>query len=214
MPWIAPDLTRAMRQLISDERGSLLGFLDLHRSTLLWKCRGLTGQQLADRAVPPSGLCLLGLVRHMAEMERWWFRRSVAGLAGLGDVYPGGGAFDQAAADRAEADFAIFEQSAAAREVLRGRSLDDLFAHPGRDFQLDLRFACTHMIEEYARYNGYADLLRERIDGTVGGHGTGLCWCVFGWWMGRDGGGTLRGVAVEHAGQELDGEGNEFCLEG
>jgi hypothetical protein len=168
MPWIAPDVTRAKRQLINDERSSLLGFLDFHRSTLLWKCRGLTGQQLAERTVPPSGLCLLGLVRHMAEMERWWFRRSVAGLAGLGDVYPGS-AFDQAEADLAEADFAVFEaECAAAREVLRGRSLDDLFSHLGRDFQLDVRFACTHMIEEYARHNGHAYLLRERIDGTVG----------------------------------------------
>jgi len=168
MAWTAPDVTRAKRQLINDEPETLLGFLDHHRSTLLWKCRGLTGQQLADRAIPPSGLCLLGLVRHMADMERYWFRRSVAGMAGLGDVYPGGD-FDQAAADQAEADFAIFEaECAAAREVLTGRSLDDLFSHPGGDFQLDVRFACTHMIEEYARHNGHADLLRERIDGTVG----------------------------------------------
>jgi hypothetical protein len=168
MPWTAPDVIRPRRQLINDEPGSLAGFLDFHRSALLWKCRGLTGQQLADLAVPPSGLCLLGLVRHMAEMERWWLRRSVAGLAGLGDLYPGGD-FDQATADQAGADFAIFEaECAAAREVLRGRSLDDLFSHPGGDFQLDVRFACTHMIEEYARHNGHADLLRERIDGTVG----------------------------------------------
>ncbi len=168
MPWTAPDVIRPERQLINDEPGSLAGFLDFHRSTLLWKCRGLTGQQLADRAIPPSGLCLLGLVRHMTEMERYWFRRSVAGLAGLGDVYPGG-AFDQATADQAEPDFAIFEaECAAAREALRGRSPDELFSHPGRDFQLDVRFACTHMIEEYARHNGHADLLRERIDGTVG----------------------------------------------
>jgi hypothetical protein len=168
MAWTAPEVIRPKRVLINDEPGSLAGFLDHHRSTLLWKCRGLTGQELADPAIPPSGLCLLGLVRHMAEMERYWFRRSVAGLAGLGDVYPGG-AFDQATADRAESDFAIFEaECAAAREALRDRSLDDLFSHPGGDFQLDVRFACTHMIEECARHNGHADPLRERIDGTVG----------------------------------------------
>ena len=168
MSWTAPDVIRPRRQLINDEPGSLAAFLDFQRSTLLWKCRGLTGQQLAERAIPPSGLCLLGLVRHMAEMERWWLRRSAAGQAGLGDLYPGGD-FDQAAAGGAEADFAVFEaECAAAREALRGRPLDDLFSHPGGDFQLDVRFACTHMIEEYARHNGHADLLRERIDGTVG----------------------------------------------
>ena len=104
----------------------------------------------------------------MAEMERWWLRRSVAGLAGLGEVYPGGD-FDQATADQAEADFAIFEaECAAAREVLRGRSWTICSHIRAATFDLDARFACTHMIEEYARHNGHADLLRERIDGTIG----------------------------------------------
>lgn len=167
MSWTAPAVTRPQRKLINEEHASLCGFLDYHRATLLWKCQGLTGEQLAGRAVPPSGLSLLGLVRHMAEMERWWIRRSVGGLE-LGDLYPDGD-FELAAADQAESDFATFHaECAGAREVLSGRALDDLFRHPGMDFQLDVRFACTHMIEEYARHNGHADLLRERIDGAVG----------------------------------------------
>jgi Protein of unknown function (DUF664) len=134
----------------------------------MWKCGGLNGVQLATQALPPSGLSLLGLVRHMAEMERWWLQRSAAGLAELGDVY-GDDCFEFAVAEQAQSDFAIFEaECAASREALKAKSLSELFSHPGGDFQLDVRFAYTHMIEEYARHNGHADLLREQIDGTVG----------------------------------------------
>jgi Protein of unknown function (DUF664) len=72
--WTAPEVTRIEEPFTGPERGILEGFLDWHRSTLLWKCAGLTGGQLAQRSVPPSGLSLLGLVRHMAGMERVWFR--------------------------------------------------------------------------------------------------------------------------------------------
>jgi hypothetical protein len=168
MVWTAPEITRPSLQLINDERSSLENFLDFHRSTLMWKCQGLNGVQLATRALPASRLSLLGLVRHMAEMERWWFQRSAAGLAGLGDVYQED-CFESAMAERAPSDFAILEaECAASREALKVKSLDELFSHPGQDFQLDVRFACTHMLEEYARHNGHADLLREHIDNVVG----------------------------------------------
>ena len=168
MTWTSPDVTRPPRQLINDERSSLDSFVDYHRLTLLSKCSGLTGAQLAGRTVPPSRLSLLGLVRHMAEMERWWFQRSAAGLADLGDVYAED-CFEQASADHAAADFATFSaECEASREALRDRALDDLFMHPGQDFRLDVRFAYTHMLEEYARHNGHADLLREQIDGVTG----------------------------------------------
>ena len=168
MQWTAPEVIRPRRQLINSERSSLDHFLDFHRSTLMWKCQGLTGAQLVARSLPGSRLCLLGLVRHMAEMERWWLQRSAAGLAELGDVYADD-CFEAATANQAQADFATFEaECAASRDALRVTSLDDLFSHPGQDFQLDVRFAYTHMLEEYARHNGHADLLREHLDGTVG----------------------------------------------
>jgi hypothetical protein len=72
--WTAPDVTRIDEPFTGPERGILDGFLDWHRSTLLWKCAGLTGEQLALTSVPPSNLSLLGIVRHMADMERAWFR--------------------------------------------------------------------------------------------------------------------------------------------
>jgi Protein of unknown function (DUF664) len=168
MSWTAPEVSRPRRQLINGERDSLDHFLDFHRATLLLKCQDLNGDQLASRAIPPSRLSLLGLVRHMAEMERYWFQVSAAGLAELGGVYAED-SFDGAVASRAEADFAIFEvECAASRQALKGTSLDSVFSHPGQDFLLDIRFAYTHMLEEYARHNGHADLLRERIDGVVG----------------------------------------------
>ncbi|MGO9784378.1 MAG: DUF664 domain-containing protein [Streptosporangiaceae bacterium] len=79
MTWIAPDASRADEPLTGDERATLEGLLDWHRATLLWKCSGLTGEQLARRAVPPSNLSLLGLIRHVADAERAWFRRRAGG---------------------------------------------------------------------------------------------------------------------------------------
>ena len=82
MEWTAPEITRALHPLgnsLSDERALADGWLAAHRETLLWKCGGLTATQLKTRAVEPSALSLLGLVRHMAEVERDWFRRRFAG---------------------------------------------------------------------------------------------------------------------------------------
>jgi uncharacterized damage-inducible protein DinB len=153
------------------EREALEGWLDFHRETLLMKCAGLTAEQLRLRTVPPSTMSLLGLLRHMAEVERGWFRISVAGEP---EVYLYGseenldGDFDDVDSADAAADFAVFEQEvAAARAAVSGRSLDDTFLSR-RGKTLDVRWVYLHMIEEYARHNGHADLLREVIDGTTG----------------------------------------------
>jgi hypothetical protein len=173
MTWTAPEVTRTDPPTVAGERESLDTWLDFHRATLLMKCQGLAGEQLARRAVPPSSLSLLGLVRHMAEVERAWFRLRFAGDTGLGylycsDEYPDGD-FDLAEADRAAADFAAFtKECEQARAVAAGRSLDDTFLHALRGTRFDLRWVYVHMIEEYARHNGHADLLREQIDGVTG----------------------------------------------
>jgi Protein of unknown function (DUF664) len=168
MSWTAPDVTRIDEPFTGPERGILDGFLDWHRSTLLFKCAGLTGGQLALAAVPPSNLSLLGIVRHMADIERAWFRIRFRGealprLYGYEDA-----AFEHADPARAETDFAAFTgECDLARKAVAHASLDDEFTG-GRGLTLSLRWVYTHMIEEYARHNGHADLLRQSIDGTTG----------------------------------------------
>jgi hypothetical protein len=154
-----------------EERTQLEAWLDYHRDTLMMKCAGLTDDQLRTPSVEPSTLCLLGLVRHMAEVERWWFRRQFAG-ADLDDVFcteeDPDYDFNGAAVSDPAADFAIYQEEVlAARSTVAGRSLDEQFTD-GRGTTFDLRWVYLHMIEEYARHNGHADLLRERIDGTTG----------------------------------------------
>jgi uncharacterized damage-inducible protein DinB len=173
MMWTAPEVARTEPPLVADERTALETWLDYHRETLLFKCQGLSGEQLVRRAVAPSSLSLLGLVRHMAEVERAWFRLRFGGQSGLGylycsDEFPDGD-FDLTQADDAEADFATFARECQlARQTAQGRSLDETFKHGrlGEDF--DLRWVYIHMIEEYARHNGHADILREQIDGETG----------------------------------------------
>ena len=173
MTWNAPEVDRTDPPPVAGERESLDSWLDFHRATLLMKCQGLTGGQLARRAVPPSSLSLLGLVRHMAEVERAWFRRRFAGETGLGylyvsDEFPDGD-FDHADAAMAEAGLAAFTRECAqARAAAAGRSLDETFVHEHLGTTFDLRWVYVHMIEEYARHNGHADLLREQIDGATG----------------------------------------------
>ncbi len=177
MTWKAPDVSRTEPPEVADERAALQGWLDYHRATLQRKCAGLDADQLVARPVESSTLSLLGLVRHMAEVERWWFRRRFAGLTGLGDLYCGDeypdGDFDLTDPERAEADFATFRaECAAADEATRGRALDDTFTFARRTetgtYTMDLRWVYLHMIEEYARHNGHADLMRELIDGVTG----------------------------------------------
>jgi uncharacterized damage-inducible protein DinB len=150
------------------ERPMLQAFLDWHRATLLYKCAGLTGEQLAERTVPPSALSLLGLVRHMTKVERTWFRRRFAGEP-VEDPFGGDQAADFERGDpaRAAADYArLTEEFKLADAAVANASLDDTFVHNGES--MSLRLIYLHMIEEYARHLGHADLLRERIDGATG----------------------------------------------
>ena len=155
----------------ADETAMLTAWLDYHRATLLLKTEGLGHDRLRERSVPPSSLSLLGLVRHMAEVERWWFRR-VGHETDIGDLFCSeefkDGDFDLVADADAEADFVTFRRECdLADEAMTGRGLDDTFLTK-RGNTMNYRWVYIHMIEEYARHNGHADLLRERIDGAVG----------------------------------------------
>ncbi|HEY1914871.1 MAG TPA: DinB family protein [Streptosporangiaceae bacterium] len=172
MTWTAPEVTRTEAPRVAGERAALDTWLDYHRETLLFKCQGLTGEQLVQRAMPPSGLTLLGLVRHMAEVERWWFRRQFDGQADAVDMYiteeMPDGEFDLVEAAGAEENLATFRQECElSRKTAAGRSLDETFTSTWEK-EFDLRWVYIHMIEEYARHNGHADILREQIDGVTG----------------------------------------------
>ncbi len=168
MTWKAPEVERPEGPLTGPERPMLQAFLDWQRATLLYKCAGLTGEELAGRTVPPSGLSLLGLVRHMTEVERTWFRQRFAGEPA---DRPFGGDrtadFERVDPARAAADYArLTEEFRLADAAVANASLDDTFTHG--DEIMSLRLIYLHMIEEYARHLGHADLLRERIDGATG----------------------------------------------
>jgi hypothetical protein len=151
------------------ERQTLVGYLRDRRLTLELKCAGLSAAQLAERSVPPSNLSLLGLVRHLAGVERDWFRIRLAGE----DVPPlyrtpesPDADFDDAVGDPAMVDDAFArwkEEIAFAERFVERTDLDFV----GREGDV-LRSVIVHMIEEYARHCGHADFLRERIDGRVG----------------------------------------------
>jgi uncharacterized damage-inducible protein DinB len=158
---------------LGDERTTLTEFLRCQRLTLQLKCQGLDAEQLARRAVEPSTLSLLGLLRHLAEVERSWFRRRFAGQ----DVpkryqtpeHPDGD-FDGAVADEAvvaEAWQAWRDEVAFAERFTAATDLS-FVGTDSAGGQLSLRELLVHMVEEYARHNGHADLLRERIDGRLG----------------------------------------------
>ncbi|MFI2508094.1 DinB family protein [Streptomyces sp. NPDC018972] len=158
----------------ADERTMLEGWLDYHRSTLARKCEGLTDEQLRTASVPPSELSLMGLVRHMSEVERSWFRRVLAD-EDAGPLYYSeadrDGDFHPTEADTWQEAYATWQSEiGAARHNAAGFALDDPSRgrHRFSDDPYSLRWIYTHMIEEYARHNGHADLLRERVDGATG----------------------------------------------
>jgi uncharacterized protein DUF664 len=153
---------------LSDERGLLDGWLDYYRATLLAKCEGLSGEQLVTRSCEPSRMSLLGLVRHMTEMERMYGHRLADG--GIGLLYctdeDEEGDFEGATAAGASADLETFrEHCARTREVMAARELDDTFRKTN---SRTLRWFYLYLGKEYARHLGHADLLRERIDGATG----------------------------------------------
>ncbi|MBM3696460.1 MAG: DinB family protein [Actinobacteria bacterium] len=167
-----PGLERREPPGDADERTSLEVWLEFHRATLAMKCRGLDAEQLARRAVPPSPLSLLGLVRHLAELERAYFRRGFAGeeigwLHGDPEEPDSWSDFSGAAPATAAADLETWREECdrARRVAAAAPSLD---SHAAGDAASTLRWTMVKMIQEYARHNGHADLLRECIDGAVG----------------------------------------------
>jgi uncharacterized damage-inducible protein DinB len=158
--------------VVAGEREMLRVFLDYHRATLALKCDGLSDVDLRRRPMPPSGLSLLGLVRHMAEVERTWFRRVINGediplvWSDEGDFQV---AYDATEATRAEAFGAWEAEVEHSRRIeAAAESLDVTGYQPRWGEDVSLRLVMLHMIHEYARHNGHADFLREGIDGTTG----------------------------------------------
>jgi uncharacterized damage-inducible protein DinB len=158
---------------LGGERATLTEFLRGQRLTLELKCAGLDAGQMARRSVEPSTLSLLGLVRHMADVERNWFRNHFSGRD-EGKLFQSpddpDGDFNGAVADDAvvaEAWAAWRAEMAFANEFIADHDFD-FVGDDGAGEPISLRELLVHMIEEYARHNGHADLLRERIDGRVG----------------------------------------------
>jgi uncharacterized damage-inducible protein DinB len=157
---------------LGSERDTLRGFLDYHRATLAMKCDGLTDAELRQQSMPPSTLSLLGLVRHMAEVERAWFRRvfedNDAPMVWSEEI-DFQAAYDASASTRAEA-FAAWEAEVEnSRRIEREAESLDLAGHQPRwGEDVSLRMVMMHVPLEYGRHNGHADFLREGIDGTVG----------------------------------------------
>jgi uncharacterized damage-inducible protein DinB len=164
---------RAMPPLDADERSTLEGWLAFYRTTLVGKCDGLSDEQLRTTSVPPSPLTLLGLLQHMAEVERNWFRRVLAGEHAPPihdpDADPDGtdGGFDVAGdATLSEALATWSAEVERARANCAGRGLEE--TSPFMGGRVSLRWIYNHMVAEYARHAGHADLIRERIDGATG----------------------------------------------
>ncbi|MGW1838498.1 DinB family protein [Streptomyces sp. BBFR2] len=154
------------------ERETLRAYLDFHRATLALKCEGLTDEQLRRAAGPPSALSLLGLVRHLAEVERAWFRRVVGGediplvWSPEGDFQA---AYDARGCTREEAFGAWEAEVAHARRIEAAAPSLDTAYHAARwGEEVSLRTVMLHLTHEYARHNGHADFLREAVDGTTG----------------------------------------------
>jgi len=172
--WVAPEPAHTDPPIVADEREMLVAWLEFHRALLLKKCAGLTAEQLKERSSPPSSLSLLGLVRHMSDVERGWFRQLFADQD-VPDLYFTEGDHDADFNDIADADpaqeFEIFAaECEAARQIIAAAPSFDALApkKTRRGNVMSLRWIMVHMIEEYARHNGHADLIRERIDGAVG----------------------------------------------
>ncbi|MFC5667145.1 DinB family protein [Kitasatospora misakiensis] len=169
------DAARTEPPQAAEERDTLVGFLEFLRQTFAMKCAGLTTEQLRARPLAPSELSLLGLTRHLAEVERGWFRNTLDNEAALRIwQHPDGSpaAFDAEHADQDEA-FAVWRAECDhARELAAAAPSLDVLGHrrsaDGREESYSLRWILTHMIEEYARHNGHADLLREHLDGRTG----------------------------------------------
>ena len=160
----------------ADEATTLYAYLDRHRETLLMKAAGLDAEQLATPH-PPSDLTLGGLLKHMAYVEDWWFGVTFAGRPAMPPFDTVDWKSDpdwelhSAKDDPPEALRALFDRAvAASRRAADGASLDDIAQrrHRKTGEVISLRWIVVHMVEEYARHNGHADLIREAIDGSTG----------------------------------------------
>jgi len=164
--------TRTEPPELGDEREILSSFLDWHRATFALKCAGVPAEPLSERTVPPSSLSLHGLVRHLAGVERWWFQIQFAGedvpMLYYSDDDPNQD-FDGLDGDIAE-DFRVWRaECERSREILAAASsLEQTGTKRRTGEPFSLRWLLVHLIAEYARHNGHADLLRERIDGAIG----------------------------------------------
>jgi uncharacterized damage-inducible protein DinB len=154
------------------EREMLRAFLDYHRATLAMKCEGLSDAELRSQSMPPSQLSLLGLVRHMAEVERTWFRRVINGediplvWSDAGDFQV---AYDARAATRSAAFGAWEAEVEHSRRIEAAAGSLDVLGYQARwGEDVSLRLVLIHVLLEYARHNGHADFLREGLDGVVG----------------------------------------------
>jgi uncharacterized damage-inducible protein DinB len=166
------DDTRQPLPRVGDEREILTAFLDWHRETFELKCAGVPAERLSDTSIPPSQLSLHGLVRHLAATERWWFRQQFAGEdvphLYYSDDDPNQD-FEHLDGDVADAFAVWHEECRRSRDVVaNAASLDQTGIQRSSGQPISLRRILVHMIAEYARHNGHADLLRERIDGRTG----------------------------------------------
>ncbi|MFC7328215.1 DinB family protein [Marinactinospora rubrisoli] len=166
------DDTRTPIPLVGDEREILTAALDWHRATFELKCAGVPAERLSERGVPPSGLSLHGLLRHLAGTERWWFRQQFA-REDVPHLYYSDDRpdqdFEDLDGDVGEA-FAVWRAECAhARAIVAAApSLDATGVQLATGRPISLRRILVHMLAEYARHNGHADLLRERVDGATG----------------------------------------------
>jgi uncharacterized damage-inducible protein DinB len=165
------DPRRAEPARVLPDRAMLEAWLEFHRTTLLLKCEGLTDDQRKARPVPTSKLSLHGLVRHMAEVERAWFVRGLLSEAEAPHIYVQPDVEDAEFEPLDHADWAMDleiwqAECERSRAIAAGKDLADEGVRDGQP--VSLRWIYVHMIEEYARHNGHADLIRELVDGAVG----------------------------------------------
>lgn len=171
MSFVAPDVERRSGDTAAGESELLPGLLEFHRLTLLHKCAGLSAEQMSMTPYKDANVTLHGLVRHLAKVERIWFRERFAGEdaprlystaerqdADFEDVDPSTVAADYAA---------LLAEQAAARAIAAKAGLDDVIRY-GDGERISMRFVHLHMIGEYARHNGHADYIRQGIDGVTG----------------------------------------------
>jgi Protein of unknown function (DUF664) len=165
----AAEIARTEPPRVGDERTMLDSWLDYYRATLLRKCAGLPAERLVERPCPPSTLSMMGLVRHMTEMERVFMHRLAEPdlpLHYCTEASPDGD-FDDATPAGVESDLrTLTDHMVRSREIVAALSLDD--TREGRREPYTVRFAYLYLIKEYARHLGHADLLRERLDGATG----------------------------------------------